>query len=308
MRVAVTGKHGQVALALRDAAKSRRNMEVCHVGRPDLDLQDEKTVLPALKRVSPDVIVAAAAYTAVDEAEKQPELAYSINASGSAYVAQAAAILSVPVIYISTDYVFDGSKKSFYTEDDQPSPINVYGHTKLAGERAIIASGGRNIIVRTSWVFSPYGKNFVRSMLKLAEDRKEVRVVADQKGTPTSARDIAEAVLTIAERFSEETNTGDVFNVSCTGAATWAQLARRVFQTSCRLGGPSADVEEIASSEFPTLAVRPSNSCLDNSKFACRFGLTFPRWEQRADEVVKVLLAQQEGLAGSSLVPREVMR
>ena len=200
MRLAVTGRTGQLVRALREIAGPE--LTVIPVSRPELDLSRPETVLPALKVAIPDAIVNAAAYTAVDLAESEPGLAAQINGSGAGAVARAAERLRVPLIQLSTDYVFDGAKESPYTEEDPPLPRSVYGGTKLLGEMALAEAGDNYVILRTSWLYAPYGKNFVRTMLALAGEKKEIRVVDDQVGSPTYAPELAGAVLRIARALA----------------------------------------------------------------------------------------------------------
>jgi len=194
MRIAVTGKRGQIASALIELGP-KLGVEILPVGRPELDLLSPETVQPALANIRPNIIVNAAAYTAVDQAEKEPEVAMAVNAGGAMAVADAARTLGVPLVHLSTDYVFDGRKSTPYIEQDQVAPANVYGASKLAGEAAVAAATRDHVIVRTAWVYSPYGKNFVQTMLTLAQSRDEVSVVADQYDRPTYTHDIAVGIV-----------------------------------------------------------------------------------------------------------------
>ncbi|RUV09947.1 dTDP-4-dehydrorhamnose reductase, partial [Mesorhizobium sp. M7A.T.Ca.TU.009.01.3.1] len=194
MRLVVTGRDGQVAASLLEAGQAAAGVEVIAIGRPQLDLARPDTVIEAIAAAKPDIVVSAAAYTAVDQAEDEPDLAFAVNAAGAGEVAQAASRLGVPVIHLSTDYVFDGTKDAAYVETDATAPRSVYGASKLAGEQAVASANPRHLILRTAWVYSPFGKNFVKTMLRLAADRDEIAVVADQWGNPTSALDIADAI------------------------------------------------------------------------------------------------------------------
>lgn len=283
MRIVVIGREGQVARSLVERGSTRDGVEVINVARPGLDLARPETVMPALAAARPDIVVSAAAYTAVDQAEDEPELAHAINAVGAGAVAEAAASLGVPVIHLSTDYVFDGKGDCPYTEDDPPAPKSVYGATKLAGEKAVADANPRHLILRTSWVYSPFGKNFVKTMLRLAAERDEIAVVADQWGNPTSALDIADAILHIAAGF--ETASADrwgTYHLTGTGATTWADLARHVLVTSRAHGGPHAEVRDITTGEFPTKSRRPANSRLSTEKLVQVFGWSAPEWETSA--------------------------
>src|SRR5947209_7036029 len=198
MRIAVTGREGQVVRSLIQRAAPRGH-DIVPLGRPELDLaQEPDSVIEALEAVSPDVIVSSAAFTAVDRAESEPDLAFAINARGAGAVAQAAYRLDVPLIHMSTDYVFDGNKEAPYVETDATGPTSVYGASKLAGEQAVFAAHGNTAVLRTAWVYSPFGSNFAKTMLRLATDRDEVSVVADQLGNPTSALDLADVILRVA--------------------------------------------------------------------------------------------------------------
>ncbi|MFC4172956.1 dTDP-4-dehydrorhamnose reductase [Microvirga sp. GCM10011540] len=292
MHILVTGTEGQVAKALAERGPALGG-RITAIGRPDLDLSRPETILPALRQAAPDVVVNAAAYTAVDQAETEPEAALAINGQGAAAVAAAAAALGLPVVHLSTDYVFDGTLDRPYRESDPESPLGAYGHSKLAGEKAVAAATRDHAILRTAWVYSPFGKNFVRTMLRLAKDRDEVAVVADQKGSPTSALDIADGVVTVArnllERPSDDSLRG-VFHMTGAGSTTWAGLATHVFEQSARLGGPSARVRPIATAEYPTPAKRPANSTLDCTKLAAVHGARLPEWQSSVAACIRRLV------------------
>ncbi|MGE3843537.1 MAG: dTDP-4-dehydrorhamnose reductase [Vicinamibacterales bacterium] len=296
MRIAVTGREGQVVRSLVDRSHGRPGFDVVAIGRPQLDLQQPETVLPALSSVRPDLIVSAAAYTAVDRAEDEPEVAAAVNAAGAGKVAETAAALSVPVIHLSTDYVFAGDGGRPYDEQDRPEPQSVYGRTKLAGEVAVASENPRHVILRTAWVYSPFGKNFVKTMLFLAADRGVVRVVADQFGNPTSALDIADAILAIAPKLVGEAPASrfGVFHLAGTGSTHWAGLAARVFDTSRALGGPWARVEAITTVDYPTRARRPANSRLSTDHLRDVFGWQAPDWRVSCDAVVRRLVGAAE--------------
>jgi len=280
MRIAVTGKQGQVVSALVEAGP-QLGVEVFPVGRPELDLLSPKTVLPALANIRPDIIVNAAAYTAVDQAEKERELAIAVNASGPMAVADAARTLSVPLVHLSTDYVFDGSKSTPYIEQDRVAPGNVYGASKLAGEHAVTAATRDHVIVRTAWVYSPYSKNFVRTMLTLAQNRDEVSVVANQYGCPTYAHDIAVGIVAIGRNLldrPQDDQMRGIFHLACAGETNWARFASAIFE-SLRLSGKLVPkVTPITTAEYPTPARRPANSRLDCSKLERGYNIRLPLW------------------------------
>lgn len=291
MRLVVTGRDGQVAASLLEAGQAAAGVEVIAIGRPQLDLARPDTVIEAIAAAKPDIVVSAAAYTAVDQAEDEPDLAFAVNAAGAGKVAQAASRLGVPVIHLSTDYVFDGTKDAAYVETDATAPRSVYGASKLAGEQAVASANPRHLILRTAWVYSPFGKNFVKTMLRLAADRDEIAVVADQWGNPTSALDIADAILHAAARLHEGVGTSGIYHLAGTGEANWSGFARHILDTSRVLGGPWARVRDIATMDYPTKARRPANSRLSSAKFAAAFGWNAPDWRQSTEAVVRRLLA-----------------
>ncbi len=270
LRLVVTGREGQVAQSLLERAGLHK-VQVITLGRPTLDLAVPETVGPALRRAAPDVVVNAAAYTAVDKAEAEPGLALQVNAAGAGAVAEAAAQCGVPVIQLSTDYVFDGEAERPYREDDPTAPIGSYGRSKLAGEQAVRHATGNHAILRTAWVYSPFGHNFVRTMLRLAGTRGELSVVDDQHGCPTNALDLADGILTIARNLVEQpdnTALRGTFHLAGRGDTTWFGFAQRCLRSRPTLGGPSAKVMPIASADYPTPARRPRNSRLDCSAAA----------------------------------------
>ncbi|WP_426233063.1 dTDP-4-dehydrorhamnose reductase [Pararhizobium sp. DWP3-4] len=288
MKILVTGMKGQVVTSLVEAAAGMEDIELITVGRPDFDLADPCSVRQAILAAKPDVVVSSAAYTAVDLAEDERNLAYAINVTGAAAVAEAAAVLRVPIIHLSTDYVFSGSDPYPYLEDDEAEPKTVYGYTKLRSEHAVASVNPRHIILRTSWVYSPFGTNFVRSMLRIATERESIGVVSDQWGNPTSALDLATAILLIAT-FPERHYTG-IYHLSGTGETNWSGFARHIFNVSRAHGGPYADVEDILSSDYRTKAKRPANSCLSTDKFERVFGWRAPGWQTSAETVVRRII------------------
>lgn len=296
MRIAVTGTTGQLVRSLLAGANAA-GVEVVAIGRPELDLARPADIGAALARSGADCIVNAAAYTAVDKAENEPELAMAVNAAGARAVAAAASAMGLPLIQISTDYVFDGTLPRPWREDDATVPLGAYGRSKLAGEQAVAAASDDCAILRTAWVHSPYGQNFVKTMMRLAESREELGVVADQIGTPTYAQALAEAVIQIAIRLAAEpANAGlrGVFHVAGSGETSWAGLAEAVFSASASLGGPSARVKPITTADYPTPARRPANSRLDCGLLEARYGLRLPPWQVSVEDCVARLLTGSE--------------
>jgi dTDP-4-dehydrorhamnose reductase len=294
MRIAVTGRTGQVVQSLL-ARAGAAGVTVTPVGRPELDLAQPDGVERVLAAAKPDCIVNAAAYTAVDKAETEPDLAMRINGEGAGAIAAAAAALGVSLIHISTDYVFDGMAPRPWLETDPTAPLSAYGRSKLAGEDAVMASGADWTILRTAWVYSPYGGNFVKTMLRLAETRNEVGVVSDQLGSPTSAPDLAEAIIAVAKALVArpgDASLRGIFHAAGAGEASWADLAETVFAASAALSGPSATVKRITTLDYPTPARRPSNSRLDCSLLVERHGLRLPLWQESVQTCVAALLAQ----------------
>ena len=296
MRIAVTGLAGQVVQSLVERGSPAGHV-IVPVGRPALDLAagDGAAILAALAEARPDAIVSAAAYTAVDTAEAEPDLAHAINADGAGHVAAAAATLGVPLVHLSTDYVFSGEGTAPYREDDPTGPKGVYGASKLAGEAAVLAAQPDTAVLRTAWVYSPFGANFVKTMLRLAETRDEVSVVADQTGNPTSALDIADAVMAVAANLAARPDPAlrGVFHMTGAGETHWAGLAEAIFAASAAHGGPTARVNPITTAQYPTPAARPANSRLDTSKLAAAHAVRLPAWQASLAQVVERLVAQE---------------
>ena len=294
LRIAVTGWTGQVVCAMLERVPV--GVEVIAIRRPELDLAVPRTVAPALRAARPDVIVNAAAYTAVDQAESEPDIAMRVNGEAAGEAARAAAALGIPVIQLSTDYVFAGTLERPYREDDATGPISAYGASKLAGEQAVAAATANHAILRTAWIYSPFGKNFVKTMLRLAETRDELGVVADQAGCPTSALDIADAVFAVARNLTGRTDDASlrgVFHMSATGEAVWADVAEAIFAERERLGGKPVRVKRITTADYPTPARRPANSRLDCGKLALAHGVKLPEWQASLRSCVARLLQDQ---------------
>jgi dTDP-4-dehydrorhamnose reductase len=294
MRIVVTGKHGQVVQCLQERAPLAGH-EIIALGRPEFDLAEPTTLGKRLAELCPDALVSAAAYTAVDRAESEPIIAHAINGTAPRVLAEAASRLNVPLVQISTDYVFDGSAASPYRETDAVAPLGVYGQTKLAGENAVLeVHPGNSAVLRSAWVFSPFGNNFVKTMLRLASDRHELGVVSDQIGNPTCALDIADAIVRVCENLARDPDPAlrGTFHMAASGAASWADFAQAIFTVSQRYGGPFARVRPIATSEYPTAARRPANSRLDCEKLFRMHGIRLPDWRVSTEHVVARLVTQ----------------
>ncbi len=292
MRIAVTGSQGQIVRSLLERA-AKRDAEIITLGRPSLDLADASTIVRAVESVAPEVIVNAAAYTAVDKAESEEAFARQINAAGAGSLAHAAKRLGIPIIHFSTDYVFDGTLDRPYREDDPAVPVNAYGRSKLAGEQAVEEATPLHVILRTAWLYSPFGANFVRTMLRLAATHDRIDVVADQIGQPSCALDVADGVLAICDRLRAQ--PGDerlfgIFHMAGAGATSWAGFAEAIFAETAQLGRRPITVRRITTQQYPTPARRPPNSRLDTRKLTQIYGVALPPWRDSLPAVVARLL------------------
>jgi dTDP-4-dehydrorhamnose reductase len=290
IRLFATGATGQLARSLAERAAGHDRIEVVAHGRPLLDLEEPGSAERALAEFAPDVVLNAAAYTAVDAAEDDEPRAFRINAAAAGEIAAAAAQRGTPVIQISTDYVFDGDATKPYPEDASANPLNVYGRTKLEGERQVRSANPRHTIVRTSWVYSPFGRNFVRTMMNAAETRETLKVVADQWGNPSSALDLAEGLLHMVD--SGGAGDGEIYHLAGTGLTNWCEFAAAIMDERRRHGLKVAHVDGISSAEWPTKAHRPRNSALDSGKFARKFGFTMPEWRSSLAGIIERLVRQ----------------
>lgn len=280
-RILLLGKNGQIGRTLHGMLDPAR---LVALGRSELDLADGAAIRRVLRQVEPAVIVNAAAYTAVDRAETEESVARALNATAPGILAEEASRLDALLVHYSTDYVFDGGQDQPYVEDDPPNPLNAYGRTKLAGERAIQAVHGRHLILRCSWVYAPYGHNFLLTILRLAAERDELRVVSDQVGAPTSALAIARATAGLIERSSSATG---LYHLSAGGATSWYGFARAILE-----GRPDMRAERvvpISSAEYPAPAPRPAYSVLSNEKLFRDFGLALPDWRTGLEEVLQAM-------------------
>jgi len=292
MRILITGTSGQVDTALR--AYGDRH-DLIFIGLPDVDLSHTAALPDIVKSHKPEAILSVAAYTAVDKAESESDLVHAVNAGAPKALAEAAAHLDIPIVHISTDYVFDGSKSSKYIETDAPAPISVYGHSKLLGEQNIAKATHNYAVLRTAWVYSPFGTNFVKTMLRLAETRDEINVVADQYGCPTYALDIAKTAIAVAERLvkDKDPELRGVFHLTSQGEAHWAQFAEAIFEGSKARGGRFAKVNHITTDQYPTPAKRPVNSRLSAEKLKMVYGIELPQWQQALDHCLSELIIAQ---------------
>jgi dTDP-4-dehydrorhamnose reductase len=279
MRLYVIGAKGQVARALREAAQRDDNIAFGFGARPELDLLRPSSVEKAIADFRPDLVVNPAAYTGVDKAESEPESAFAVNRDGARAVAAAAAARGVPIIHLSTDNVFDGNKDAPYLETDAVNPQNVYGRSKLEGEQAVAAANPRHIVLRTSWVYAPFGGNFVRTMLRLAAENGRLRVVDDQRGCPTYAPDIAEAIMTMARNLAVSgwnSKFEGVTHLCGPDALTRCGFARAIIDGAVARGGRSVPVDPISTLEYPAPAARPANSCLSTARLGSVFDVRLP--------------------------------
>lgn len=291
MKLLVSGREGQLARSLVERAALFEGIEVLALGRPELDLEKPETIGPAIAAAAPDVVVNAAAYTAVDKAEDEPERTFRVNAEGAGALASAARAAGAAVIQVSTDYVFDGTSPVPYREGDPTDPIGVYGRSKLEGERLVGAATGDHLILRTAWVYSPFGHNFVKTMMRLARERDEVAVVSDQIGNPTSALDLATGILAVVDRWrrGESAGIGEAYHLAGTGTSSWYDFAAEIFRLCAEFGLPSARVRPIASKDWPTRARRPPRSWLDTDRFERDFGYRMPPWQASVRDVIERL-------------------
>jgi dTDP-4-dehydrorhamnose reductase len=288
--ILVFGGNGQLGRELTRAAASHA-LALHALPRAEADIADSAAVAAALGRWNPEIAVNAAAYTKVDLAESNIAEARRGNETGPAVLAEACAAAGIPLLHLSTDYVFDGAKQDAYAEADPVHPLNVYGRTKAAGEEAVRRTLAHHIILRTAWLYSEFGENFLKTMLRLATTREELRVVADQYGSPTSAREIAAAILLIAPLFVSDSSLSGTYHFAAGGVTTWHGFAGRIVATAAPLTGRCPRVTPIRTADYPTAAERPANSQLDCRLFVQTFGLTPRHWTEGVDATTRALLA-----------------
>lgn len=280
MKVLLTGARGQLGYELRRTLAPLGQVIAC--GRTELDLADPASIRNVVRETAPTLIVNAGAYTAVDQAESEPDVVMAINGVAPGILAEEASRIGASIVHYSTDYVFDGKKSGPYVEDDSPNPLNVYGQTKLAGERAVIAGGAPHLIFRTSWVYGMRGRNFMRTIQRLATERDELRVVSDQKGAPTWSRLVAEATaLVTAHTGGAFGMLSGLYHLSCAGTASWYEFAQAIVANlPSRNGHSAAQVTPIEASDYPAPARRPKNSMLSCERARQRLGIELPPWEE----------------------------
>lgn len=287
MRVLVIGRTGQLARALAERAGDH-GVTLTAAGRGEADLTDEGALAAALDAAAPDAAINAAAYTAVDAAETDVAAAHALNAAGPSALARLCAARGVPLIHVSTDYVFDGRASRAYREDDPIAPQTVYGRTKADGEAGVLLAGGPAIVARTAWVYSPFGANFVKTMLRLGASRPELGIVADQHGNPTSALDLADALLALLRERDIWPSSPQILHVAGRGDATWYTFAKAIFEAA----GLTPTVRALSTADYPTPAQRPANSRLDTSLLAERYAITLPSWTESLPGVVTRILKE----------------
>jgi dTDP-4-dehydrorhamnose reductase len=283
------GGNGQLGRELTALAEMR-GMPLRALSRAEADIAEPQTVAEAVAAAQPSLVVNAAAYTAVDKAESEPAEAARANATGPAVLSEACARAGLPLVHVSTDYVFDGTKAGPYVEDDPVAPLGVYGRTKADGEAAVRSRLPRHLILRTSWIYGVHGRNILKTVLRLAQEQDELRFVADQRGCPTSTADIAEAILLAAPRLAAGEPVSGTYHFAGTGATTWHDFVRHAVAVQAELTGRRPRVVPIATAEYPTLARRPANSELDSSRFAAAFGLRAQPWQARVESAVRALV------------------
>ncbi len=294
-RILIFGAAGQLGRALRASFAGAGSITA--VGRDTVDLADAAQLRACIAQAAPHVILNAAAYTAVDRAESEPQLAYAINADAPRIMAEEARARNALLVHYSTDYVFDGSKRQPWSEDDAPNPLSVYGASKLAGERAVESIADRYLIFRTSWVYAAEGKNFLLTMLRLGRERDELSIVDDQVGAPTTSTELAKATRTIVDgvlsgNACEPAKFAGIYNMTCDGATSWFRFAQAIFARAATLPGINAPrLKPISSDAYPTPAKRPRNSVLSNQKLQARFDVRLAPWQDALDAVFEELRA-----------------
>ena len=291
MKLLVIGRDGQLARSLAERAVDRPDLDLVTSSRAEADLSSSGSVAARIAEVRPDLVVNAAAYTAVDLAEDEPALAFRINGEGAGETAAAARDMGAPIIQLSTDYVFDGRASDPYRENAPVNPLSVYGRSKLVGEEAVRAANPDHLILRTAWVYSPFGRNFVKTMVAAASQRDVLTVVGDQQGCPTSALDLADSILAVAGRLArgDRTGLGKTYHLAGSGSASWVELASEAMAQCRRLGLSAAEVTPIRTVDWPTRATRPAYAVLDCTSIERDLGVRLPAWRDSVARTVERL-------------------
>lgn len=296
-RTLIIGRNGQVSRSLVEVLTASGH-DVVTIGRPEADLCDPASLSKAILAAKPDFVINAAAHTAVDRAEDEPEAAFAANATGARAAAEAANEVGAPIIHFSTDYVFDGAKRMPYVESDPASPLGVYGKSKLAGERLVAEVNPKHVILRTAWVFSPFGSNFAMTMLRLNREQREINVVNDQLGNPTYAPDLGEVVRQIIDRLcdpSPEPELFGIFHAVNAGETTWYGFASAIIDGGAQRGAPRAAVRPIPTNKYPTKARRPTYSVLSTDKLARIYGIRLRQWQEALSDGLDRLIEPCHG-------------
>lgn len=292
MNVLVIGSGGQLGFELM-RARWPAGTKLRGLARADLDIRDRPGVDAAISAGQWNLVVVAAAYTQVDRAESERTIAFAVNRDGAGHVAEACGQRSIPLIHLSTDYVFDGAKPTYYVEDDPVAPINVYGASKAAGEAAVRGHCSQHVIVRASWLYGVHGQNFVKTILRLAKSREEIAVVDDQWGNPTAAADLAAAIMIIADRIQGGAGHWGTFHYCGGGATTWHGFAQAILASPRSGLAKLPRLQPITTAQYPTLARRPANSRLDCGRIESAYGISRPAWRASLDVVLSELSANK---------------
>jgi dTDP-4-dehydrorhamnose reductase len=293
MKVLLTGSKGQLG---REVEKLSINagLNIIPMDLPEIDITDSDMLTRIFSDVNPSIVINAAAYTAVDLAETQKDICYAVNLAGPTYLTRLCDKYNARLIHISTDYVFDGKGNTPYQEDDPVSPVNVYGHSKAEGESAVIAGSGKHLVLRTSWLYGRYGKNFVKTMLRMGQEKKVIKVVNDQFGCPTCAYDLAKAIIIIAQQIEDKSNNSGIYQYCGNGITTWYDFAVSIFQFAGKIGlNKKPLITPIPTSQFPTTAKRPLYTALDCSKTKRSFGVELNPWRQSLKKTIQQIIETQ---------------
>lgn len=286
MRILITGANGQLGSEFRAIHENYPQHEFHFMGSKELDITQPNSVLEAFEQIKPEVVINCAAYTAVDQAEDEPEKAFAVNAEGVKNLVEACGKCNTALIHISTDYVFDGTKETPYLESDPTKPINVYGESKLKGEQYVLNSTIKGLVIRTSWVYSSFGANFVKTMIRLGKEREELNVVSDQFGSPTYARDLAEACLTLIDQLDDWPEQPSVYHYSNEGVISWHEFAKEIMKQA----GLKCKANPIPTEAYPMKAKRPKYSVLSTGKLQAQFAVGLKDWKSSLKESINKLL------------------